>query len=379
MDYSAAVRGHHQSTKNFILSQAELELGHPLTEVEKGILFSISSQETIKQRIQKYGFGTIKFMMFLNKRPHFKCDVSPNATPRDGNCLFHAISDGILHNDALKHNGRDTKNQTWTEVLQSLKFFDDKEDHIMYLRTRFVLGASEYMAGNHGSKQNDKELFEYTDEEWKYIWSTMLEEGAWAVPSIKDKTGKTTKANWAPEILIKYIAHELKCHIIVFDLLLSTVQFISGNHVKDKNVVFDSPILIYSTGGHFQSVHPIDQEFFIKYAVELELENVQPNIIQSKFEPASKMDIQSSEIENIKNMKPKDRTTEQKKILERYRKKVQRERESTDQRKVRQEKDRTSKKYKRLNETDENQRLRQEKDKTSKKFKRQNESDKIRD
>ena len=284
MDYSAAVRGNQHSTKNFILSQAELELGHPLTEAEKEILFSISSQETIKQRIHKYGYGIIKFMMFLHKRPHFKCDVSHKATPRDGNCLFHAISDGILHNDALKHNGRDTKNQTWTEVLQSLKFFDDKEDHIMYLRTRFVLGASDYMAGNHGSKQNDKDLFDYTDEEWEYIWNTMLEAGAWAVPSIKDKNGKTTKANWAPEILIKYIAHELKCHIIVFDLLLDTVQFISGNHVKDSNVVFDSPLLMYSTGGHFQSVYQQDQAYFIKYSRDLELENVQPDMMTSNSE-----------------------------------------------------------------------------------------------
>ena len=59
----------------------------------------------------------------------------------------------------------------------------------MYLRTRLVLGASEYMAGANGSKQNDKDLFDYTDDEWDYIWSTMLENGSWAVPSIKDDWG----------------------------------------------------------------------------------------------------------------------------------------------------------------------------------------------
>ena len=124
MDYSATVKSNQGYKKEFILSQAELELGHPLTEAEKQILFSVSSQETFIHKIKKYGFGTIKFMMFLNKRPHFKCDISPNATPRDGNCLFHAISDGLLHNDALKHNGRDTNNQTWTQILQNLKFFE---------------------------------------------------------------------------------------------------------------------------------------------------------------------------------------------------------------------------------------------------------------
>ena len=74
-------------------------------------------------------------------------------------------------------------------------------------------------------------------------------------------------------ILIKYIAHELKSHIIVFDLLLKRVQFLSGNHVKDNNVVFDSPLLLYNTGGHFQSVFQQDREYFIKYAKELEAED----------------------------------------------------------------------------------------------------------
>ena len=288
MDYSAAVKGNYHSTMDFILSQAEQELGHPLTEEEKGILFSSSSQESMIHRIQTYGFGTIKFKMFLCKRPEFKCDISPNAIPRDGNCLFHAISDGILNNEALKHNGNDTSNKIWTEVLQDLKFFGNEDNHIMYLRTRFVLGASELMAGCNGSKQNDKVLFDYTDQEWQHIWMTILEDGAWAVPSIKDNAGKTIKENWAPEILIKYIAHELKCHIIVFDLLLDTVQFISGNHVKDNNVVFDSPLLMYSTGGHFQSVYQQDQEFFIKYARDLELQNVQPDMMMSNSEEERK-------------------------------------------------------------------------------------------
>ena len=101
----------------------------------------------------------------------------------------------------------------------------------------------------------------------------MLKDGAWAVPAIQDKSGNILKENFAPEILIKYIAHDLRCNIIVIDLLLGKVQFCSGNHVKDDNVAFDSPLLIYSMGSHFQSCFQKDHEFFIKYAKELELEN----------------------------------------------------------------------------------------------------------
>ena len=61
--------------------------------------------------------------MYLCERPDLKCDFSPNKTPRDGNCLLHgiqkllykvcykllflAIVDGILYNDAFKHNQSD--------------------------------------------------------------------------------------------------------------------------------------------------------------------------------------------------------------------------------------------------------------------------------
>ena len=306
-----------------------------------------------------------------------------------------------MNNDALKHNGSETKNETWTKLLQELKFFEGEDDHIMYLRRRFVLGASESMSGSNGSNQNDKALFGYTDEEWSFIWMTMIEDGAWAVPSIKDKDGNTIKANWAPEILIKFIAHELKCHIIVFDLLLNTVQFLSGNHVKSDNVVFDSPLLIYTTGGHFQSVFPMDHEYFINYAKELEAEHNPRDREIRKFnvylktgnEKADLKDKQSSStskvyskdttpgkpkknmkmkpekgiteeskpesalfdlkseppakkrksmidaeslIDRIKHIKTKDRTPEERKILEKLRKIIQRE-ETED--KARQKKD----------------------------------------
>ena len=47
------------------------------------------------------------------------------------------------------------------------------------------MGAADWMSGGNDSKENDKELFNYSDEEWSYIWTTMLEDGAWAVPNIK--------------------------------------------------------------------------------------------------------------------------------------------------------------------------------------------------
>ena len=177
-------------------------------------------------------------------------------------------------------------NENWTELVRDLQFYEDIDDHIMYLRRRLVQGAAESMAGRKGSKRNDKLLLEYSNSEWEYIWSTMLEDGAWAVPSIKDSKGNTIKANFAPEILIKFIAHELKTHIIVFDLLLNRVQFLSGNHVKDNNVIFDSPLLIYATGGHFQSLLPKDHEYFVSYANQLEAEH---DISDSELPPRSPM------------------------------------------------------------------------------------------
>ena len=110
--------------------------------------------------------------------------------------LLAAIADGILDNDAFKHCVEENKNESWTQLIKDLKFFEDVDEHTMYLRRR--------------SKQNDKLIFGYSDSEWEFIWTTMLEDGAWAVPCIKDSDGNTIKENFAPEILIKYIAHDLK-------------------------------------------------------------------------------------------------------------------------------------------------------------------------
>ena len=181
--------------------------------------------------------------------------------------------DCILNNDGLKHNGDDERNETWTKLLQELNVYGgmNDEEQIQYLRNRFVFGASTWLAGENGSSENDKLNLGYTDKQWEFIWPTMAEDGAWAVPNITDNSGDILVQNFAPEMMIKFMAHDLKCHIIVFDMHLDIIQFCSGNRLKENNVVFDSPILLYSTGSHFQSVHPIDQEYFAKYAKQEDL------------------------------------------------------------------------------------------------------------
>ena len=163
---------------------------------------------------------------------------------------------------------------TWTQLLIYSRFYDedlDDAEHLQFLRNKWVFGASEWLAGKNGSKENDKALLGYTDEQWNYIWSTMIEDGAWAVPSVKDNYGNHLKENHSPELFIKFIAHDLQCNIVVIDLYNHTVQFCSGNSLLDNNVKFDSPLLLYTTGSHFQSVFPNDHEYFVQYANELEL------------------------------------------------------------------------------------------------------------
>ena len=168
--------------------------------------------------------------------------------------MFLAISDGILDNDAFKHTRGEKHNTTWTQLLLDFQFFDNLEDHIWVLRRRFVCGAADWLAGNNGSLENDKEVYGYDDVQWQYIWETMLVDGAWAVPDIMDEHGNKIKDNLAPEMMIKFMAHDLRCNIIVFDLVLEKIQYISGNQLKSNNVVFDSPLLVYATGNHYQPV-----------------------------------------------------------------------------------------------------------------------------
>ena len=245
-------------------------------------------------------------------------------------------------------------------------------------------------------------MFGYTDDEWEFIWMTMLADGAWAVPSITDNEGNITKDNCAPEILIKYIAHDLRCHIIVFDLNLNRVQFLSGNHVKDNNVVFESPLVLYATGEHFQSVFQTDHEYFINYARELEAANYEeagsrgsvlehhnpsfnqnarlspsqnsakPSLSKKKEteqscrSPSISQELTVLErdaiIRNISNIKPRNRTLEQINILQNLRKKIKNE------------KDKERINNERKNETIEMRQERLEKDKNRKKQMRGNES-----
>ena len=173
----------------------------------------------------------------------------------------------------MKHNKGEQPNKSRTQLLKVLNLDGDFNSNTSTLRTNWVLGASESLAGKNGSKINYKDSLGFTDDEWSFIWSTMLEDGAWSVSSIKDNTGKVVKENFAPEMFINYIAHAIRCHIIVFDLKLDRVQFCSANNLKDNNLAFDSPLLLYATGSHFQSVLPKNQKFFAVYAKQLELEN----------------------------------------------------------------------------------------------------------
>ena len=154
--------------------------------------------------------------------------------------------------------------------MTDLGFWEEHDDHTMFLRRKWVNGSREWLSGMHGSKENDKELLGYSNKEWDFVWNSMMEDGAWAVPQIKDANGNAIKENHGPEMLIKFIAHDLKCHLIVFDLSLNRIQFCSANHLKNDNVRFESPLLLYTTGGHFQSIFQINHEFFINYAKQLE-------------------------------------------------------------------------------------------------------------
>ena len=167
------------------------------------------------------------------------------------------------------------QSKSWNNLLKELNLDKDFDNNTSTLRTKWVLGASASLAGKNGMKMNYKDELGYTDEEWCIMWSTMMEDGAWSVSDIKDSTGKGVKENFAPEMLIKYIAHHIRCHIIVFDLKMDNVQFCSANILKDNNLAFDSPLLLYSTGSHFQSVMPQNHRFFEEYAKQLEIENSQ--------------------------------------------------------------------------------------------------------
>ena len=192
------------------------------------------------------------------RTPYLKCEISSIATPRDGNCLIHgkvilmlimfllfivvAIVDGLLNCDSLKYTLSGNLRDEWVNVISDLKLGQGIDQSIQ-LRNRWVKGSSEWMAGYHGSLQNYKDVFQYSDDEWDFIWSTMRKDKAWDVPNIKDSAGNLLKGNYAPELMIKFIAHDIRCHIIVFDLPSGSTQFCSGNCLKNDNLAFESPLL----------------------------------------------------------------------------------------------------------------------------------------
>ena len=244
-----------------------------------------------------------------------------------------------MHNEAFRHTGAETEIESWTTLLQSLRLWEDLDTHhlLQFLRHRFVTGASEWLSGNHDSKQNDKEILGYTDDEWERIWTQMLEDGAWALPHLKDSMGNFLKENDAPEMLIKFIAHDLKAHIIVFDLHLQTIQFISGNHIRSNNVIFESPLLLYATGSHFQAVFQRNHEYFIRLAKDLDPETNEGNIDtrpqNRSTNPEPDFEVRLKEIQKIKT---RDRTAELQKeynTLMRKRNRASAEREERDTRK----------------------------------------------
>ena len=90
MNFSQAVKG-LLSTPAAIMaiqSQAETELGRKLNREEESFLFANTNPNIVLGQMRKYGYGFLKFQLFLMQRPEMSCATSPNQTPRDGNCLM---------------------------------------------------------------------------------------------------------------------------------------------------------------------------------------------------------------------------------------------------------------------------------------------------
>ena len=64
--------------------------------------------------------------------------------------IFSALSDGIENNEAFRHTRNEKRQESWTNLLQDLKFSEDmdEDEHIKYLKNRFTIGASEWLAGS---------------------------------------------------------------------------------------------------------------------------------------------------------------------------------------------------------------------------------------
>ena len=252
-----------------------------------------------------------------------------------------------------------------------------------------MIGSREWLAGKQGSLENYKETFDYSDSEWEYIWSTLLNDGSWDVPHIKDSAGNIIKENYAPEMLLKFIAHDLRCHIVVFDLQLGITQFCSANRLKENNVLFDSPLLMYYTGNHFQSVLPNNHASFIDITNRLERETdvtttVPQNVCsdemnksnscsiprdgkhkttclpimeaKSKQNPVSDYQSKQNDLEEMVTLEQlkgiKHKTDHQKKLYEKLRKQAQRQNQNMSEKSIQKEKDRKRKSDSRARKSD---------------------------
>ena len=60
------------------------------------------------------------------------------------------------------------------------------------------------------------------------------------------------------------------------------IQFCSGNFLKDDNIIFESPLILYATGNHFQSVFQKDHEYFIQLSHQLDMDNKSENVENSE-------------------------------------------------------------------------------------------------
>ena len=166
-----------------IQSQAEIELkrGLSIKEIE-ALKKRISLYDLVKQ-IQSYGFGILKFWVLTLGYPNLYCTASPNVTPPDGNCLMHAIADFMLNDVAIKR-----RHTLLADLFRDLAVYSMPGHNTVILRKRWVVGASEWLAGKYGSLQNLKDIFQYTDDQWRFVWSTLIHDKTWNVPHIKDKT-----------------------------------------------------------------------------------------------------------------------------------------------------------------------------------------------
>ena len=215
-----------------------------------------------------------------------------------------------------------------------MPFNINSKDYATNLRRRWVFGAKDWLAGHNGSLQNLKQVFQYSDNEWEYIWSTMMEDRAWSVPAVTDSFGGFLKENYAPEMMIRFIAHDLKSHIIIFDLQLGSTQFCSANYLKKGNLSYENPIVLYYTGTHFQTVVPKDRSQFIRMALQLEAENDGQTKSSQSIDPVPSIEAKLTDtnkdstkaetltLENLRLMKSK--TPSQKKLYDKLRKQAQR-------------------------------------------------------